>query len=91
MTKKHHSYEVSLTSKENRSDHVETEFASHDDVFHILNIVKEKGLFEEASDTTTFIIGLKMLTSIMLKHKNAELFEDLRPAIVNFMKKLKSR
>ena len=52
--------------------------------------VKSKKLFNSEEESTEFALGLKLFTEVMLRNKKHPLFEDLRPHIVDFMKKLKS-
>ena len=66
------------------------EFDNHDDLFNIFEVVKSKQIFEDENTATEFALGLKLFTEVMLKNKQHPLFEELRPAIMEFMKKLKS-
>ncbi|KQT18265.1 hypothetical protein ASG31_05930 [Chryseobacterium sp. Leaf404] len=66
------------------------EFENHDDLFKIFYLIKNKNLFEDEKTSLEFTLGLKLFTEVLIKNKNHPLFEDLSPAISEFMKKLKS-
>lgn len=65
------------------------EFRNHDDLFRILEKVKEKDLFENPSENVEFVLGLKLFSEVMLHNRNHPLFEELAPAFGQFMKRLK--
>ncbi|WP_313099337.1 DUF3861 domain-containing protein [Epilithonimonas sp.] len=67
------------------------EFDNHDDLFNIFEVIKSKKIFEDDNTAQEFALGLKLFTEVMLKNKQHPLFEELRPAILEFMKKLKSQ
>ncbi|MBV6881651.1 DUF3861 domain-containing protein [Epilithonimonas ginsengisoli] len=67
------------------------EFDNHDDLFNIFEVVKSKNIFDNENTATEFALGLKLFTEVMLKNKQHPLFEELRHAIMEFMKKLKSQ
>lgn len=69
---------------------IEFSFGNHDNLFRIIELSKQKNLFETETESIQFTLGLKLLTEIMLKNKSNSLFEELTPAIGGFMKKLKS-
>jgi len=66
-------------------------FDNHDDLFNIFEVIKSKKFFEDDNTAQEFALGLKLFTEVMLKNKQHPLFEELRPAILEFMKKLKSQ
>jgi len=66
------------------------QFDNHDNLFQIIEILKEKNPFEVQEQAVEFAIGLKMFSEIMIKNKSNPLFEELLPAFGVFMKKLKS-
>ncbi len=70
---------------------VEFLFQNHDDVFKIIEMLSEKNLFREKSQTIQFVIGLKLLGDIIMKNRGMELFSDMQPAFIEFMKKLKGK
>ncbi|KIC00347.1 MULTISPECIES: DUF3861 domain-containing protein [unclassified Flavobacterium] len=97
MTKRANKYkltleQVSLTNEETiLAEPLSLEFENHDEVFTIIEKIKEKKLFEDENQSTEFAIGLKMFSEVMLKNRKHPLFEDFFPAFGEFMKKLKSQ
>lgn len=69
---------------------LEIEFENHDEIFQIINRIKEKNLFENENQSIEFAIGLKLFTEVMLKNRKNELFIDLAPEIKKLMPKLKN-
>lgn len=69
---------------------IEFEFENHDDLFRIVEKIGASELFDDKQDAMQFGVGLKLFASIMMKHRNEELFKDFEPAFVEFMKKLKT-
>ena len=69
---------------------LEFEFENHDNIFSIVEILKEKNPFDDQDKAVEFAIGLKLFSEVMIKNKNNPLFEELLPAFGTFMKKLKS-
>lgn len=69
---------------------IEIDFENHDNIFAIIETLKEKNLFDSESQATEFAIGLKLFSEVMIKNKNIPLFEEFFPAFGAFMKKLKS-
>lgn len=95
MEKKNNKYHLvlqELSSKDcsegNKS--LEFDFENHDDLFQIFEVIKAKKVFDNEGTAQEFALGLKLFTEVMLKNKQHTLFEELRPAIMEFMKKLKS-
>lgn len=68
----------------------EFEFRNHDDLFFIVEKIKTISPFNNEEDVQ-FSVGLKLFSSIMMKHREEELFKDLKPAFIEFMKKLKTK
>ncbi|MBW2963007.1 DUF3861 family protein [Mesonia aestuariivivens] len=66
------------------------EVENHDEIFRIIDLVKEKNLFENENQSIEFALGLKLFTEVMLKNRTHELFTELSPEIKKFMKKLKN-
>lgn len=66
------------------------EIENHDEIFRIVEKVKQKNLFADKSQSTQFAIGLKMFSEVMLTNRAHPLFEEFFPAMGAFMKKLKS-
>ncbi|UII34592.1 DUF3861 domain-containing protein [Fulvivirga ulvae] len=69
---------------------VQFEFENHDEIFNIMEILKEKNLFGNENQSVEFAVGLKLFGEVMLKNRKHPLFEILNPAFGEFMKKLKS-
>jgi len=95
MEKRNNTYhlelkELSLKDGSEGNKTLEFNFENHDDLFHIFEVIKSKKVFEEENTSLEFVLGLKLFTEVMLKNKKHPLFEEFRPAMVEFMKKLKS-
>lgn len=71
-------------------DSLSFEICNHDDVFHIVELMRAREDFDK-NTSTAFAIGLKLFSEVMLENKDHPLFEDFKPAFVQFMKKLKSK
>ena len=69
---------------------LELTFENHDDIFTIIERLRERNLFEESGQSTEFAIGLKLFSEVMLKNRQHPLFEDLAPAFKTFMQRLKA-
>lgn len=61
---------------------------NHDDVFAIVEKMKNKGLFDE-EDATSFAIGIKLFSEVMLKNKDHQLFSEFKPHFAEFMRTMK--
>lgn len=73
-----------------RHEPLELEFDNHDDIFTIIERLRQRDLFAEPGQATEFAIGLKMFSEVMLKNRQHPLFEELTPAFRAFMQRLKS-
>lgn len=62
--------------------------ANHDDILLIVERLR-KGLPFDSDTVASFGVGLKLFTEVLLQHKDDPLFAELKPAIGEFMKKLK--
>ncbi|MBF7092520.1 DUF3861 family protein [Flavobacterium sp. ALJ2] len=97
MTKRANKYKLTLEQvslmKEEAvfSQPLSLEFENHDEIFKIIDIIKEKKLFENENQSTEFAIGLKLFSEVMLKNRKHPLFEEFFPEFGAFMKKLKSQ
>ncbi|WP_333852346.1 DUF3861 domain-containing protein [Epilithonimonas sp.] len=83
--------EIKLKDGSEGTKNLSFEFDNHDDLFNIFEVIKSKKIFEDDNTAQEFSLGLKLFTEVMLKNKQHPLFEELRPAILEFMKKLKSQ
>jgi len=95
MEKRNNTYqldlkELKLKDGSEGTKSLNLEFDNHDDIFNIIEVIKSKKIFDNENTANEFAIGLKLFTEVMLKNKQNPLFEELRPAIMEFMKKLKS-
>lgn len=96
MEKRNNTYqldlkELKLKDGSEGTKNLNLEFDNHDDLFNIFEVIKSKKIFDDENTATEFALGLKLFTEVMLKNKQHPLFEELRPAIMEFMKKLKSQ
>lgn len=70
---------------------VEFELENHDNLFDIIDKIQEKNIFGDKGQSLEFALGIKLFSEVMLKNKDNSLFEELKPAFVSFMKKLKGK
>jgi hypothetical protein len=84
--------ELLATAKVDETNYppIELEFDNHDNIFTIIERMKNRNIFKTQDQATEFAIGLKMFSEVMLKNRENELFSEFRPAFSEFMKKLKS-
>lgn len=66
------------------------EVRNHDDLFAVVERVRQRGDFDDAA-ATAFAIGLKLFSEVMLENRDNPLFKEFAPAFGDFMKKLKTR
>lgn len=83
--------EIELKDGTQSGKSIEFEFENHDDVLHLIELIQKKTLFTNEDENTQFIIGLKLFSDVMMKNKDNALFEELTPAFVAFMKKIKGK
>jgi hypothetical protein len=69
---------------------LQLEFDNHDEIFNIIERVKQKNIFANNEQSTEFALGLKLFSEVMLKNRQHPIFEDLLPAFKVFMEKLKA-
>lgn len=95
--KRVHEYEITFKHLKNNKGEildnkvVDFVFVNHDDIDVILEKLGEKNLFNDAEQTKQFVIGLKLFGDIMMRNKDMELFSEIQPAFISFMKKLKGK
>jgi hypothetical protein len=63
--------------------------SNHDDLFTVLRKVQASEAVPRA-ESAEFIIGLKLLLEVMIRHRKDALFQDLWPHMADFMKRLKA-
>jgi len=96
MEKKSNKYYLTLSIKQYANGETEPakelgiEFDNHDEIFGIIEKIKEKNIFENPEEATQFAIGLKLFSEVKLKNRKHPLFEELNEVFPLFMKKLKS-
>lgn len=96
MEKRSNKYYLTLSLKEYANGQTEPakelgiEFNNHDEIFGIIDRIKDKNLFNSPEEATQFAIGLKLFSEIKLKHRKNPLFDELNEVFPVFMKKLKS-
>lgn len=66
------------------------EARNHDDLFSIVDKMREKSEFDK-NETEALAIGLKLFSEVMLNNRDHELFKELNPHFVQFIKALKKR
>ncbi|MFI1744159.1 DUF3861 domain-containing protein [Thalassobellus sediminis] len=69
---------------------IDLEFDNHDNIFTIIERMKQRDRFKTEQQSVEFAIGLKLFSEVMLKNKDNPLFEAFRPAFGELMKKIKS-
>jgi hypothetical protein len=96
MEKKSNKYYLTLSLKEYANGETEPakelglQFDNHDEIFSIIERIKDKNIFEDPNEAAQFAIGLKLFSEIKLKHRKNPLFDELNEVFPVFMKKLKS-
>jgi hypothetical protein len=96
MEKRSNKYYLTLSLKEYASGATEPakelgiQFDNHDEIFSIIERIKDKNIFEDPNEATQFALGLKLFSEIKLKHRKNPLFAELNEVFPVFMKKLKS-
>jgi hypothetical protein len=96
MEKKSNKYYLTLSLKEYANGETQPakelgiEFTNHDEIFSIIEKMKNKNLFDNESEATQFALGLKLFGEIKLKHRKNPLFDEINEVFPTFMKKLKS-
>ncbi|QGK73664.1 DUF3861 domain-containing protein [Flavobacterium sp. SLB02] len=96
MEKRSNKYYLTLSLKEYANGETEPakelgiQFDNHDEIFSIIERIKDKNIFEDPNEATQFALGLKLFSEIKLKHRKNPLFDELNEVFPVFMKKLKS-
>lgn len=83
--------EVELKDGLQGAKKVAFEFENHDNIFDIIDKIMERNIFEDKGQSLEFSLGIKLFSEVMLKNKDNPLFEELKPAFMQFMKKLKGK
>lgn len=96
MSKKANKYKITLEAVSLLKPDVvlpqpmQLEVDNHDEIFEIIERVKQKNLFGGEGQSAEFALGLKLFSEVMLKNRQHPLFEDLFPAFKMFMEKFKA-
>lgn len=89
-----HRYRITVQElgSENAADaqgrSLEFEAENHDDILAILEILRQKNVFDESS-LPALAVGLKLFGGAMLKNKELPVFAEFMPRFVEFMKAFK--
>jgi hypothetical protein len=62
--------------------------ANHDDILAIVNRLQAKLPFD-AGTVASLGVGLKLFSEVALAHRNNPIFEQMRPALSEFIQELK--
>ena len=95
MKKRNH-YKISIEHTQNpdgsvvNNDPFEFEFASHDDLFRIIEKLKDRPNLNPES-AAPLGLGIKLFGSVMMENRANPLFANLFPHFVEFMKNLKQK
>ena len=94
MNDKYNHYKITLDHTSNPKGEelhqpVVVEFDNHDNLFTIIEKLKERNHFNDTNQSVEFAIGLKLFSEVMLRNKENPLFEEMLPAFKEFMGKLK--
>jgi len=65
-------------------------FENHDEIFGIIEKIKQKDPFNNPDQAAEFALGLKLFSEVMIKNRENSLFRELLPAFKPFMEKLKA-
>ena len=68
---------------------LELTFDNHDELFAIIERLRQRNPFGDPAQATEFAVGLKLFSEVMLKNRSHPLFADFLPAFRLFMAKLK--
>ena len=93
-TKKNNLYqlrlaEIALKDGSPATKIIELEFGNHDDIFHIIELVKDKKLFKNEAKSIEFVLGLKMFSEMVITNQDKDFFKAFMPAFEIFMKEFK--
>lgn len=93
---KQHEYQISVKHVKNQhgepsaySDALVFTAYNHDDIFHILERLKDSDFLEEEK-RQAFIIGLKLFGETLLENKEIPLFKAFLPQFITFIKEFKA-
>ena len=81
--------EIELKDGTQTGKSIEFDCENHDNIFSLIEMTKDSDRFENKTDNTEFILGLKLFSEVVIRNRNNPLFEDFVPSFKEFMKKLK--
>jgi hypothetical protein len=85
-----HQYKITVRGKDGSPNGtLAFDFTSHEDLAELVERVQAKGLFQ-SSEAATFVVGLKLFSSVLLAHRGEEIFAEFAPHFGQLMKKLKN-
>lgn len=96
MEKRSNKYHLTLSLQQYANGETEPakelglEFSNHDEIFGIIEKIKDKNIFDNPHEATQFAVGLKLFNEIHIKHRKNPLFDELNEVFPIFMKKLKT-
>ncbi len=64
---------------------------NHDNIFQIVERMKQSGRFSNEEDAARFAVGLKLMGEVLLAHKKEPFFSELGPHFGEMMKIIKGR
>ncbi len=92
---KQHQYKITvdyLTDHEGNPVNQQIQFnaPNHDNIFRIIELMQQReGFTPEMAQR--FAVGLKLMTEVMMEHRDTPLFKELRPMITEMMKVIKGK
>ena len=95
MLKRNNIYRLSLEALSLKDElaeksNIQVEFENHDEIFTIIESLKEKNPFGDKNQAVEFAIGIKLFTEVMIRNRQHPLFDDFFPQVQTFMKKIKN-
>lgn len=90
---KQHQYHVTLTHITDTDGNTVEEFnaPNHDDLFTVLDKVRQKQPEIEQEILYRFVVGLKMMNEVVLENRKHEFFAQFSPSIREIMMILKGK
>ena len=89
---KSHRYRVTVQALNSSADRASVNFEvdHHDELFAIVDKVRRGGGYAD-DEAAALAVGLKLLSGVMLEHRNDPLFADVQPVLRAFIGNLKAR
>ncbi|WKT00731.1 DUF3861 domain-containing protein [Gallibacterium salpingitidis] len=92
---KQHQYQITvdyLADHEGNAVNQQIQFnaPNHDNIFRIIELTQQReGFTPEMAQR--FAVGLKLMTEVVMEHRDNPLFKELRPMITEMMKVIKGK